>query len=104
MQKCAGTYNLSDNLQLFLILLLKKFLLCISISVLVQHYDPSHQTLSYDSYGSVLHGPGDTDRPPSGTPSTSVHSSPSRPQGNTFHSVVLLVLMNGSEESYVVIV
>uniref|UniRef100_UPI0037E8A3D9 protein transport protein Sec24B isoform X2 n=1 Tax=Semicossyphus pulcher TaxID=241346 RepID=UPI0037E8A3D9 len=49
-----------------------------------QHYDQSHQaSLSYNSYGSITHSSGgtDTDRPPSGTPSTSVHSSPGHHQG-----------------------
>ncbi|GLD70526.1 protein transport protein Sec24B-like protein [Lates japonicus] len=49
-----------------------------------QHYDQSHQApQSYDSYGRVTHSAGgaDADRPPSGTPSTSVHSSPGRHQG-----------------------
>ncbi|XP_042274820.1 protein transport protein Sec24B isoform X2 [Thunnus maccoyii] len=49
-----------------------------------QHYDQSHQaSLNYDSYGRVTHSSGgaDTDRPPSGTPSTSVHSSPGHRQG-----------------------
>ncbi|XP_067456089.1 protein transport protein Sec24B isoform X2 [Thunnus thynnus] len=50
-----------------------------------QHYDQSHQaSLNYDSYGRVTHsssGGADTDRPPSGTPSTSVHSSPGHRQG-----------------------
>ncbi|XP_029368766.1 protein transport protein Sec24B [Echeneis naucrates] len=49
-----------------------------------QHYDPSHQApQSYDSYGRVTHSTGGpaADRPPSGTPSTSVHSSPGHHQG-----------------------
>ncbi|XP_041653565.1 protein transport protein Sec24B isoform X2 [Cheilinus undulatus] len=49
-----------------------------------QHYDQSHQaSLSYNSYGGVSHNSGsaDADRPPSGTPSTSVHSSPGHHQG-----------------------
>ncbi|XP_062416502.1 protein transport protein Sec24B isoform X2 [Pungitius pungitius] len=47
-----------------------------------QHYDRSHPaSLSYDSYGGVLHGGGGADRPPSGTPSNSVHSSPGHHQG-----------------------
>ncbi|XP_044060301.1 protein transport protein Sec24B isoform X4 [Siniperca chuatsi] len=49
-----------------------------------QHYDQSHQaSLSYDSYGGVSRSSGgaDADRLPSGTPSTSVHSSPGRHQG-----------------------
>ncbi|CAJ1059177.1 protein transport protein Sec24B isoform X2 [Xyrichtys novacula] len=49
-----------------------------------QHYDQSHQaSLSYNSYGGVTHSSGstETDRPPSGTPSTSVHSSPGHQQG-----------------------
>uniref|UniRef100_A0AAQ4PSQ0 SEC24 homolog B, COPII coat complex component n=1 Tax=Gasterosteus aculeatus aculeatus TaxID=481459 RepID=A0AAQ4PSQ0_GASAC len=42
-----------------------------------------HQaSLSYDPYGGVLHGGGGADRPPSGTPSNSVHSSPGHHQGN----------------------
>ncbi|XP_034545344.1 protein transport protein Sec24B isoform X2 [Notolabrus celidotus] len=53
-------------------------------SAVHQHYDQSHQaSLSYNSYGGVTHSSGsaDTDRPPSGTPSTSVHSSPGHHQG-----------------------
>ncbi|XP_073343492.1 protein transport protein Sec24B isoform X2 [Pagrus major] len=53
-------------------------------STVHQHYDQSHQaSLSYDSYGGVTHcsGGADADRPPSGTPSTSVHSSPGHHQG-----------------------
>ncbi|XP_039975972.1 protein transport protein Sec24B isoform X3 [Xiphias gladius] len=49
-----------------------------------QHYNQSHQAAqSYDSYGRVTHSTGgvDTDRTPSGTPSTSVHSSPGHHQG-----------------------
>ncbi|XP_054453497.1 protein transport protein Sec24B isoform X2 [Anoplopoma fimbria] len=48
-----------------------------------QHYDQSHPvSLSYDSYGGVIHSAGGAaDGPPSGTPSTSVHSSPGRHQG-----------------------
>ncbi|CAK6965359.1 protein transport protein Sec24B [Scomber scombrus] len=49
-----------------------------------QHYDQSHQaSLNYDSYGRVplSSGGADSDRPPSGTPSTSVHSSPGHHQG-----------------------
>ncbi|XP_076595160.1 protein transport protein Sec24B isoform X3 [Chaetodon auriga] len=49
-----------------------------------QHYDQSHlASQSYDSYGGVAHSSGgaDADRPPSGTPSTSVHSSPGHHQG-----------------------
>ncbi|XP_053179494.1 protein transport protein Sec24B [Scomber japonicus] len=49
-----------------------------------QHYDQSHQaSLNYDSYGRVplSSGGADGDRPPSGTPSTSVHSSPGHHQG-----------------------
>ncbi|XP_019110814.2 protein transport protein Sec24B isoform X3 [Larimichthys crocea] len=49
-----------------------------------QHYDQSHKaSLSYDSYGGVTHSSsgGDADRLSSGTPSTSVHSSPGRQQG-----------------------
>lgn len=62
---------------------------CVCISSLTtvhQHYDQSHQaSLSYDSYGGVTHSSGggaEADRPPSGTPSTSVHSSPGHHQGN----------------------
>uniref|UniRef100_A0A4W6CJY8 SEC24 homolog B, COPII coat complex component n=1 Tax=Lates calcarifer TaxID=8187 RepID=A0A4W6CJY8_LATCA len=54
-------------------------------STVHQHYDQSHQApQSYDSYGRVTHSAGgaDADRPPSGTPSTSVHSSPGHHQGN----------------------
>ncbi|KAM4621240.1 protein transport protein Sec24B [Polymixia lowei] len=46
-----------------------------------QHYDQSHQaSVTYDPYGGVTRSSGgaDGDRPPSGTPSTSVHSSPGR--------------------------
>ncbi|XP_044060302.1 protein transport protein Sec24B isoform X5 [Siniperca chuatsi] len=53
-------------------------------STVHQHYDQSHQaSLSYDSYGGVSRSSGgaDADRLPSGTPSTSVHSSPGRHQG-----------------------
>ncbi|KAM8732735.1 protein transport protein Sec24B isoform 1-T1 [Acanthopagrus schlegelii] len=53
-------------------------------STVHQHYDQSHQaSLSYDSYGGVTHSSGgaEADRPPSGTPSTSVHSSPGHHQG-----------------------
>ncbi|XP_074505144.1 protein transport protein Sec24B isoform X2 [Sebastes fasciatus] len=51
-------------------------------STVHQHYDQSHQaSLSYDSYGGVIHSSGGAERPPSGTPSTSVHSSPGRHQG-----------------------
>ncbi|XP_070692891.1 protein transport protein Sec24B isoform X2 [Pempheris klunzingeri] len=51
-------------------------------STVHQHYDQSHQaSLSYDSYGGVAYSSSDADRPPSGTPSTSVHSSPGRHQG-----------------------
>ncbi|XP_070818950.1 protein transport protein Sec24B isoform X3 [Chaetodon trifascialis] len=49
-----------------------------------QHYDQSHlASQSYESYGGVAHGSGgaDADRPPSGTPSASVHSSPGHHQG-----------------------
>ncbi|KAG7237145.1 hypothetical protein INR49_032761 [Caranx melampygus] len=49
-----------------------------------QHYDHSRQPpQSYDSYGRVAHSAGgpDADQTPSGTPSTSVHSSPGRLQG-----------------------
>ncbi|XP_031722794.1 protein transport protein Sec24B [Anarrhichthys ocellatus] len=47
-----------------------------------QHYDQSHPAaLSYDSYGGVIHSGGAADRPASGTPSTSVHSSPGHHQG-----------------------
>lgn len=57
-----------------------------------QHYDQSHQTsVSYNSYGGLPHSSGgtDTDRPPSGTPSASVHSSPSRHQGNYTYILTL---------------
>ncbi|KAI3351422.1 hypothetical protein L3Q82_020279, partial [Scortum barcoo] len=54
-------------------------------STVHQHYDQSHQApeLSYDSYRGVSRSTGgaDADRPPSGTPSTSVHSSPGHHQG-----------------------
>ncbi|XP_078116167.1 protein transport protein Sec24B isoform X2 [Sander vitreus] len=51
-------------------------------STVHQHYDQSHRaSLSYDSYGGVVHSSGGADRPPSGTPSTSVHSSPGHHQG-----------------------
>ncbi|KAM3866754.1 protein transport protein Sec24B [Diretmus argenteus] len=53
-------------------------------STVHQHYDQSHQaSVNYDPYGGVTHGSGgaDGDRPPSGTPSTSVHSSPGRHPG-----------------------
>ncbi|XP_035860553.1 protein transport protein Sec24B isoform X2 [Sander lucioperca] len=51
-------------------------------STVHQHYDQSHRaSLSYDSYGGVIHSSGGADRPPSGTPSTSVHSSPGHHQG-----------------------
>ncbi|XP_041799663.1 protein transport protein Sec24B isoform X2 [Chelmon rostratus] len=53
-------------------------------STVHQHYDQSHlASQSYDSYGRVSHSSGgaDVDRPPSGTPSTSVHSSPGHRQG-----------------------
>ncbi|XP_023249387.1 protein transport protein Sec24B-like isoform X1 [Seriola lalandi dorsalis] len=49
-----------------------------------QHYHQSHKApQSYDSYGRVTHSTGgpDGERLPSGTPSTSVHSSPGRHQG-----------------------
>ncbi|XP_027865114.1 protein transport protein Sec24B isoform X1 [Xiphophorus couchianus] len=49
-----------------------------------QHYDQSNQAPhNYNSYSGVTQSSGgaDGDRPPSGTPSTSVHSSPSRHQG-----------------------
>ncbi|XP_071362733.1 protein transport protein Sec24B isoform X2 [Trachinotus anak] len=49
-----------------------------------QHYDQCHQgPQSYGPYGRVTHSTGgpDADRPPSGTPSTSVHSSPGHHQG-----------------------
>uniref|UniRef100_A0A3P8RRP7 SEC24 homolog B, COPII coat complex component n=1 Tax=Amphiprion percula TaxID=161767 RepID=A0A3P8RRP7_AMPPE len=49
-----------------------------------QRYTQSHQaSLSYDSYSGVPQSSGgaDTDQPPSGTPSTSVHSSPGHHQG-----------------------
>ncbi|XP_030001239.1 protein transport protein Sec24B isoform X2 [Sphaeramia orbicularis] len=48
-----------------------------------QHYDQTHQaSLNYDSYGGITpnSGGGDPDRPPSGTPSASVHSSPGHHQ------------------------
>ncbi|XP_068450570.1 protein transport protein Sec24B isoform X5 [Clinocottus analis] len=45
-----------------------------------QHYDQSHPaSLSYDSYGAVI--PSGANHLPSGTPSTSVHSSPGHHQG-----------------------
>ncbi|XP_039669582.1 protein transport protein Sec24B isoform X2 [Perca fluviatilis] len=51
-------------------------------STVHEHYDQSHRaSLSYDSYGGVIHSSGGADRPPSGTPSTSVHSSPGHHQG-----------------------
>ncbi|XP_029283928.1 protein transport protein Sec24B isoform X2 [Cottoperca gobio] len=51
-------------------------------STVHQHYDQSHQaSLSYDSYGGVVHGSGGADRLHSGTQSTSVHSSPGHHQG-----------------------
>ncbi|XP_028444796.1 protein transport protein Sec24B isoform X2 [Perca flavescens] len=51
-------------------------------STVNEHYDQSHRaSLSYDSYGGVIHSSGGADRPPSGTPSTSVHSSPGHHQG-----------------------
>ncbi|XP_038554677.1 protein transport protein Sec24B isoform X3 [Micropterus salmoides] len=54
-------------------------------STVHQHYHQSHQaSLSYDSYGRVSHSSGggaEADQPPSGTPSTSVHSSPGHHQG-----------------------
>ncbi|XP_029965333.1 protein transport protein Sec24B isoform X2 [Salarias fasciatus] len=49
-----------------------------------QQYDQSQAApLGYDSYGGLSQGGGgaEADRPPSGTPSTSVHSSPSHHQG-----------------------
>ncbi|KAF3694218.1 Protein transport protein Sec24B [Channa argus] len=49
-----------------------------------QHYGQSHRpSLSYDSYGRVPHscGGAGADQPLSGTPSTSVHSSPGHHQG-----------------------
>ncbi|XP_078145358.1 protein transport protein Sec24B isoform X2 [Centroberyx gerrardi] len=49
-----------------------------------QQYDQSHRaSVNYDPYGGVSHSSGgaDADRPPSGTPSTSVHSSPGHHQG-----------------------
>ncbi|XP_047210157.1 protein transport protein Sec24B [Girardinichthys multiradiatus] len=49
-----------------------------------QHYDQSHQALhSYNSYSGVTQSSGgaDRDRPPSGTPSASVRSSPSHHPG-----------------------
>uniref|UniRef100_A0A673API5 Protein transport protein Sec24B-like n=1 Tax=Sphaeramia orbicularis TaxID=375764 RepID=A0A673API5_9TELE len=55
-----------------------------------QHYDQTHQaSLNYDSYGGITpnSGGGDPDRPPSGTPSASVHSSPGHHQsGDTSSS------------------
>lgn len=48
------------------------------------HYDQSHQaSLSCNSYSGVAQSSGgaDADRPPSGTPSASVHSSPGHRQG-----------------------
>ncbi|KAM3612668.1 uncharacterized protein V6R79_012482 [Siganus canaliculatus] len=58
-------------------------------STVHQQYDQSYQApVSYDAYGRVAPGAAggggggaDTDRPPSGTPSTSVHSSPGHHQG-----------------------
>ncbi|XP_074530562.1 protein transport protein Sec24B isoform X3 [Halichoeres trimaculatus] len=53
-------------------------------STVRQNIDQSHQaSLSYNSYGGVTHSSGsaETERPPSGTPSTSVHSSPGHHQG-----------------------
>ncbi|XP_026213083.1 protein transport protein Sec24B isoform X2 [Anabas testudineus] len=53
-------------------------------TIVHQHYDQSHQlSLKYDSYGATTHtsSGADADQPPSGTPSTSVHSSPSRHKG-----------------------
>ncbi|XP_041696595.2 protein transport protein Sec24B isoform X2 [Coregonus clupeaformis] len=51
----------------------------------LQHYDQSHQAaMAHDHYGGgVTHNTGgaDRDRPPSGAPSTSVHSSPGHQQG-----------------------
>ncbi|XP_056138369.1 protein transport protein Sec24B [Lampris incognitus] len=46
-----------------------------------QHYDQSHWASA--TYGGVTHSSGgsERDRPPSGTPSTSVHSSPGHQQG-----------------------
>ncbi|XP_059202347.1 protein transport protein Sec24B isoform X3 [Centropristis striata] len=56
-------------------------------STVHQHYDQSHQaSLNYDSYGGVIHSSGGTDGPPSGTPSTSVHSSPGHQGGDTSSS------------------
>ncbi|MED6233737.1 hypothetical protein ATANTOWER_015847 [Ataeniobius toweri] len=49
-----------------------------------QHYDQSHQALhSYNSYSGVTQSSGgaDGDRPPSGTPSASLRSSPSHHPG-----------------------
>uniref|UniRef100_A0A8C4EL56 SEC24 homolog B, COPII coat complex component n=1 Tax=Dicentrarchus labrax TaxID=13489 RepID=A0A8C4EL56_DICLA len=63
-------------------------------STVHQHYDQSHQaSLSYDSYGRVTHSSGgaDADRPPSGTPSTSVHSSPGHHQGNT--EIIICIIL-----------
>lgn len=53
-------------------------------AIVPRHYDQSHQaSLSYDSYSGASHSSGgaDADRPPSGTPSASVHSSPGHHQG-----------------------
>uniref|UniRef100_A0A667Y5H4 SEC24 homolog B, COPII coat complex component n=1 Tax=Myripristis murdjan TaxID=586833 RepID=A0A667Y5H4_9TELE len=53
-------------------------------STVHQHYDQSHQaSVNYDPYGGLSQSNvgADGDRPPSGTPSTSVHSSPGRHQG-----------------------
>lgn len=49
-----------------------------------QHYDHAHPPpQGYDSYGRVAHSAGgpDGEQTPSGTPSTSVHSSPGRHPG-----------------------
>lgn len=48
------------------------------------HYSQTNQaSLSYNSYGGVTQSSGgaEADRPPSGTPSASVHSSPGHRQG-----------------------
>uniref|UniRef100_A0A672FZB8 Protein transport protein Sec24B-like n=1 Tax=Salarias fasciatus TaxID=181472 RepID=A0A672FZB8_SALFA len=65
-----------------------------------QQYDQSQAApLGYDSYGGLSQGGGgaEADRPPSGTPSTSVHSSPSHHQGNKFISVPHHALIHSSE-------
>uniref|UniRef100_A0A3Q4HAR0 SEC24 homolog B, COPII coat complex component n=1 Tax=Neolamprologus brichardi TaxID=32507 RepID=A0A3Q4HAR0_NEOBR len=53
------------------------------------HYSQTNQaSLSYNSYGGVTQSSGgaEADRPPSGTPSASVHSSPGHHQGDTSSS------------------